>query len=354
MSVVRPFAARVVRPDRAPHQVTALTDSSPGDEPSRAATDPASYDHAGPAVYAYRQAGDGLDCVGLVCEVAVEAFVDGRVRGHEAVQPARVEALVRRHAVAPAPPALVALIHHAGPAFLRTVETTCTSAPALDFPGPGGLRQTVWRLPAGAATHAVTEELSAAAHYIADGHHRVAAAIEEWRLAGKPPDTGVLCVVHPMGGLRVSAFHRRVAGPVNPSDVLDLLAPSFAVRAVAEAPPPGLGTLGLYVGQRWFEVTYQGPRGDGMLAFDAAILRGRVLDRLERRGSGPSYDVEIAPARTPVAELVRRCDGDGGALFTLAPPALDAITELADAGEVMPPKTTYFEPKPCAGIFLRP
>ena len=53
-------------------------------------------------------------------------------------------------------------------------------------------------------------------------------------------------------------------------------------------------------------------------------------------------------------ELTQRCDADGGALFTLAPPATDVLTRLADAGEVMPPKTTYFEPKPCAGIFLRP
>jgi uncharacterized protein (DUF1015 family) len=64
--------------------------------------------------------------------------------------------------------------------------------------------------------------------------------------------------------------------------------------------------------------------------------------------------VDIAPAKTAVDELTRRCDADEGVLFTLAPPPLEALTRLADAGEVMPPKTTYFEPKPCAGIFRRP
>jgi len=73
----------------------------------------------------------------------------------------------------------------------------------------------------------------------------------------------------------------------------------------------------------------------------------QILDRL-------GHNVEIAPARTLVDELTRRCDADGGALFTLAPPPLATLTKLADADEVMPPKTTYFEPKPCAGIFLRP
>jgi uncharacterized protein (DUF1015 family) len=59
------------------------------------------------------------------------------------------------------------------------------------------------------------------------------------------------------------------------------------------------------------------------------------------------------PSGTSVVELTRRCDVDGGALFTLAPPEIEALSEVADAGEVMPPKTTYFEPKPAAGIFLR-
>ena len=77
------------------------------------------------------------------------------------------------------------------------------------------------------------------------------------------------------------------------------------------------------------------------------MLQAQVLDHLDQ-------PIEIAPARTPVDELTRRCDSDEGALFTLAPPPLEALTRLADAGGVMPPKTTYFEPKPCAGIFRRP
>ena len=80
---------------------------------------------------------------------------------------------------------------------------------------------------------------------------------------------------------------------------------------------------------------------------DVEVLRAQVLDHLPQL-------IEIAPARTPVDELTRRCDADGGVLFTLAPPPIETLTRLADADEVMPPKTTYFEPKPCAGIFLRP
>jgi uncharacterized protein (DUF1015 family) len=78
-----------------------------------------------------------------------------------------------------------------------------------------------------------------------------------------------------------------------------------------------------------------------------------VLDRLDPAPPGRVRTVDTIPSATPLGELVARCDVDRGALFTLAPPPPEALTEVADAGEVMPPKTTFFEPKPAAGIFLR-
>ena len=356
MSIVRPFPARVVRHDWAQRAVTAISDSldENGTDPARVATDPTSYDKSAAALYVYRQHSEGASHTGVVCEVAIQAFADGRVHGHEAVHTPRVEALVRHNATTTGPPALVTLLHRPGAAFMRTVDATCRTPPILDFAGPEGLQQTVWRVAEGPPTAAVTEELATADHYIADGHHRVAAALEEWRLGGKAPDAGLLCVVHSMDDLRLSAFHRRVTGPVDPAWLLGLLTPGFQVRAVPECPSPTIGSFGLYVGRSWFDVRYPGSHSTGPSGLDVTVLHGRVLDRLVQPGPGPSYTVEIPPARTSVDELTQRCDADGGALFTLAPPPLEALTRLADAGEVMPPKTTYFEPKPCAGIFLRP
>jgi uncharacterized protein (DUF1015 family) len=354
VSIVRPFPARVVHQDWARRAVTAMSDSinESGTDPVRVAVEPAAYDESAAALYVYRQRRDGASHTGMVCEVAIQAFVDGRVRGHEAVHGRRVEALVRHNVTATDPPALVTLLHRAGTAFMRTVDATRRTPPILDFAGPDGHQQTVWRVPEGPATASVTEQLAAADHYIADGHHRVAAALEEWRLGRKPADAGLLCVVHPMDGLRLSAFHRRVTGPVDPADLIGLLTPEFQVRAVPEASAPAHGSFGLYVGRSWYDVRYQGRRGDGTAGLDVAVLHARVLARLDLLTPGPSYTVEIAPAPMSVDELTQRCDADRGALFTLAPPPLEALTRLADAGEVMPPKTTYFEPKPCAGIFL--
>ena len=356
MSIVCPFPARVVHEDWARRAVTAMSDpfDEPSTDPVRVAIDPAAYDESAAALYVYRQRGDGASHTGVVCEVAIQAFADGRVRGHEAVDLRRVEALVRHHATTTGPPALVTLLHREGAAFTRFVDATSRMPPILDFASPDGLQQTVWRVADGPDIERVTEELATADHYVADGHHRVAAALEEWRLSGKPADAGLLCVVHPMEDLRLSAFHRRVTGPLDPDELIGLVAAGFEVRAIPVPPVPMLGSFGLYVGHRWFDLRYAGSRDDGPAGLDIAVLQARVLERLDRLTPGPSYTVEIAPTRTSIDQLTRRCDADGGALFTLAPPPIEVLTRLADAGEVMPPKTTYFEPKPCAGIFLRP
>ena len=340
MSVVRPFPALVVRPDWARRLVTGLAElpEDTGTLPPVAPPDPSAYDLCPPALFVYRQD----DHVGVVCDIALRAFVDGQVRGHEAVQEQRVTSLVQHVATTDVPPALVAVLHDAGPVFRRTVDEVVSSEPLLDFDGPARRRQTVWRVPEGAATDELVAELSAADHYIADGHHRVAAALASWRASGEPPEAGVLCVLHPMDGLRLSAFHRRVTGPVDVPPLMDLLASGFDVLP-AHAQAPTAGRWGLYADGHWSDVVIRDPGG----RLDVEVLQEQVLDRLGRR-------VEIAPAKTEVDELTRRCDLDGGVLFTLAPPPLSALTALADAGGVMPPKTTYFEPKPSAGIFRRP
>ena len=355
MSSVRLFPARVVRQEWARRTVSALSDSldESGVDLMGFKLEPEAYDDAAVALYVYRQSRGDASYTGVVGDVAVQAVAEGRVRGHEAVHTQRVEALLWHHQTSQAPPALVVLLHRAGPVFSRMVEEVQQTPPLLDFAGPRGLQQTVWRLPEGPAVNALAEELAVADFYIADGHHRTTAALEEWRVAGKPVDAGLLAVIHPMDGLRLSSFHRRVSGPVRADGLVDLVSSDFEMQEVGRAQAPMSGTIGLYVDHRWFELTYQGRRPEGVAGLDVTLLQTRVLDRLAGAATVRTPMIETIPATTSVDELTQRCDLDGGALFTLAPPSADALIAVADGGEVMPPKTTYFEPKPCAGIFLR-
>jgi uncharacterized protein (DUF1015 family) len=355
MTSVRPFSARVIRQERARRTVTAMTDSQDdsGVDLYGVKIDPAAYADSAAALYVYRQTRGDRSYTGVVCDVAVQAVADGQVKVHEAVQQLRVDALVWHHTTTDTPPALVLLLHRAGPEFARAVAEAPRTEPMLDFTGPEGYQQTIWRLPDGPETRALAAELAAAELYIADGHHRAAAALEEWRLADKPPEAGLLCVVHPMDGLSLSAFHRRVSGPLDAGRLLSLLAAGFEVHEVDAPPEPTVGSMGLYVGSCWYDVRLALTRAPGVAGLDASILQSHVLDRLDPAPPGRVRTVDLVPAAGPLDELVARCDVDRGALFTLAPPPPEALIEAADAGEMMPPKTTYFEPKPAAGIFLR-
>lgn len=360
MTVVRPFRARIVRQECAAQNVFPMFDALPTSERhvalgagrgSPSAIDPDAYDESAAALFVYRLRRGDDEHTGVVGEVRAEAFVDGRVRGHEAVQPDRVEALVHHFATAPTRSELVALLHRAGPGLAGAVAATRRSRPLVRFTGPDGLEQTVWRVPE-AATRVLSEELSKAVHYIADGHHRVAASLREWQLAGRPSDTGLLCVIYPLEGLRLSAFHRRVAGPMHPSRLLVFLSEQFDLRGITH-PDDATGCFGLYVARHWYDASYQGVRPPGAAGLDIAVLNADVLEPLLGVGAQAASRLEIAPAFTSLTELTQRCDQDGGALFVLRPPTLDQLMDVADRGEVMPPKTTYFDPKPYAGIFLR-
>lgn len=359
MSIVRPFRASIVRQESAAQNISPMLDALPASErPARDARpgtirpiDPDDYVESPAALYVYRLQRGDQQHVGVVADVRPEAFVDGQVRGHEGVQPDRVEGLVHHFSSAAVRSELVALLHASGPAVEAVIGECLRSQPLVRFTGPDGWEQAVWRVPEPAA-ETLSGELNRGVHYIADGHHRVAASLSVWRRAGQPPGAGVMCVIYPMDGLRLLAFHRRVTGPVDADDLLTLLSETFDIADIAH-PDEATGCFGLYVDGRWYDASYTGDRSPGAAGLDIAILNSQVLEPLLGPGSPAPPGLEIASALSPLDELTRVCDQDGGALFALRPPTLEQLMEVADRGEVMPPKTTYFDPKPAAGIFLR-
>lgn len=339
---VRPFAGWLVRAEAAATEVDALSDAAVAAQPVSRAVRPGSYEPVPPALYLYRRSTSDGEYTGIVCDIAPEAFLDGRVLGHEAVQPDRVDGLARHLATNPQRVELVSTLHRAGPVVRATLQRLPARRPDRDVRGLDGSRHTVWRIPAGRQTDDLCRELGAATHYIADGHHRVAAGLRVWAGSGYDSGRGVLCVAYPLDGLRLSSIARRVAGPVDPAHVRGLLEAGFEVR-----PATGPSSdIAMYVDRRWYSVTWTGDRPPGARGLDVSLLHDCVLDRLP-----PGTGVE--PTREPVDALVAACDADGGVLFALAAPTLDTLTAIADAGEVVPAKSTFFSPKPGSGIFLR-
>jgi uncharacterized protein (DUF1015 family) len=349
--LVRPFESRVVRQEWADRAVAPMVDARGLSEQPREeeAPEDAAYQASPRAYYVYRMRDVTGDHVGVVADVRLDAFAGGVVRGHESVDPQRVDALVQYYADHPARSEPVALLHDQPAGAARRVADVLDGAPLLRIVAPDGVEHTVWQV-TGDETDALAEALGRGVHYVADGHHRVAARLRAWELAGRPDDAGVLCVVFPMDGLTLSAFHRRVWGPVDAAALLEAAAAHFDVRALsAGAAAQGIG---LYVDGCWYDLALSGPRPEAAAGLDASVLQDRLLGPvLDVSGQGHPR-LESIPDHLPVEHATARCDEDGGALFVLRPPSLPALTRIADLGEVMPPKTTYFSPKPYAGIFL--
>jgi uncharacterized protein (DUF1015 family) len=314
-------------------------------QPPRAVR-PHAYEPMPPALYVYRQRTPHSEHTGIVCDITPEAFLDGRVRGHESVQPDRVDGLAQYLATVPHRVELVSTLHPAGPVLRATLARAPEPPPARDLAGPDGSRHTVWRIPQGPHTDELCRELGAATHYIADGHHRVAASLEVRTRSRAYSSRGVLCVAYPLDGLQLASFGRRVAGPVDSTLVRDLLEASFDVRPATDAQEAITSGIAIRLDRRWHVACHSGKRPPGSPGMDVSLLHDRVLDRLPA-------GTDIQQTRDSIEVLLAACDADSGVLFALPAPNLETLTAIADAGQVIPAKSTFFSPKPGSGIFLR-
>ena len=394
MSTLDPFPARIVRAEWADHVVSPMHDAlsreeraallaerpnswlhvsrTPEDATDGDEVDPEALDEANaaalkrlldaglfeefpePALYVYRLRSDDHEQTGIVGEVPPLAFVDGRVLGHEGVQPERVDALGLHLARLGARSTLVALMFRADDDIQKIVDATTDGTPLRRF-GTGDLEQTVWRIDDAEAIERIRERLDHQPLYITDGHHRAMASVELWEAAGRPEGAGVPAVLVPEDALRMLAFHRRVVGPL-PMGVEDLLSRLRERVAVGEGEsrPLERGVFGLYVGKHWYRLVPNRDDTDvGVASLDVSRLHREVLEPIFGFGKAGDPGLEFVSDAVPVEEITRRVDEDGGAVFTLMPPTFDQFVEVADRHEQMPAKATYFDPKPQSGLFLR-
>ena len=308
-----------------------------------------------PGIYVYRIDRDGDVHTGVVADLDVSGFVDGRVLGHEDVKPEKVEALAKHFEAVPTRSELVAVMHQDDDRAAAVVAATTARPPILTVTDLTGVEQQVWRVDR-TGTDLLIERLSALRHYVADGHHRVAATVARWRDHGSPRGGTVLCVLYPESQTHLMAFDRLVAGPIDAGTLLNGLRGVAEVTEV-DGPTRSHGGFGLHLAGHWYRVQLpavsekRGIEAAGVAALDVARLDAELLRPLLGVGSGDGRVTYVSELSDPDEVAATH---PGHAYVVLAPMTHAELMSVADRGEVMPPKSTYIEPKPRAGIFLHP
>jgi uncharacterized protein (DUF1015 family) len=305
-----------------------------------------------PALFVYRLTDRGRDHTGVIANVALEGFGDGRVLGHERVQRERVAALVRHYERVSMRSELVALFHPVDPVVAALTAGVVVAPPVLHFTDVSGVTQTVWKAQA-ADRVALTRRLGTQRWYVADGHHRAAAATRFRELGGRPGTGTVLCALYPQSDVVLHAFHRRVRGPVAVPALVEGLAASFhVVPAPGPVGEPAPGSIGLHGDGRWWVLWPRSPRAEaGVAGLDVTVLEAQVIEPLLGLRHGDPR-LEYVPDLRDLDAVTRECQEDGGVLLTLHAPRIEDVVTVAERGEAMSPKTTYVQPKPRTGIFL--
>ncbi len=319
-----------------------------------------------PGLFVYRQVMGAAVQTGVVGCAAVADYRSGVIATHEHTRPDKEADRTRHIEVLGAHDEPVFLMYRrdadGADAVAAVIAEVTAGEPAYDLTTDDGIRHVLWPVTEAGAVATLVDAFAAMPRlYVADGHHRSAAAA---RVAEVRDDAGAaefLSVVFPADELTVMAYNRvvrdlagRTAG-----QLLDALGERFDVRASAGAPVPGRHQFGVYVAGSWWLLTArpgQVDEGDPIARLDVAVLQDGVLEPLLGIAD-PRRDARIAfvGGIRGTAELERLVDGGEFAVaFALHPTSTSEVMDVADLGEVMPPKSTWFEPKLRSGLFVHP
>jgi len=304
---------------------------------------------------------------GAHCQTGVMAAVDAAdfdariVRRHELTRRAKEDERARHIEALGLQSGPVLLAHRAHAGLRERVGRIATTVPLYDFESATGVRHTLWEVGPGEEQEALRRHFrEVAALYIADGHHRAAAALrvrDRGRAGGAGP-YGIMAVLFPDDELRILGYHRVIElGGRSPVALREQLAQDFHIVPTAAPEPPVGGEFGMYLEGQWARLRprfVEAARPDSPKeALDASVLQRRVLEPLLGLGdirSDPRADF-VGGARG-LAELERRCAAGDRVAFALAPVTMAQIMAVSDRDRIMPPKSTWFEPKLLSGLAL--
>jgi uncharacterized protein (DUF1015 family) len=320
---------------------------------------------AEPSLYLYRLIMGDHEQVGIVACCSIDEYDSNTIRKHERTRRDKEDDRTRH---------MVMLRAQTGPVFLtyrrsadidEQVSAALTSAPLFDITAEDGIRHTIWRL---AETDALVSIFDAVPLlYIADGHHRAASASraraelrdQSFTHTGQEDYNYFLTVIFPDSQLQILAYNRAVRdlNGLSQEDFLTLIRRQFTISENAKPAPEKRGQWSMYLDGKWYglQLSPETTLPDGVVqSLDVSILQDRLLDPvLGIKDIRTDKRIDFVGGLRGTKELERLVnEGKAAVAFSLHPTTVDELLMVSDANQIMPPKSTWFEPKLRDGLLI--
>lgn len=323
-----------------------------------------------PCLYIYRQTMNGRNQTGIVGCVSIDDYINNVIKKHELTRADKEADRIRHVDTCDANTGPIFLTYRANDEIFNIIENWKNShAPVYDFVTADGIANTVWVVDCDETVKLLTEKFAAVDYlYIADGHHRAASAVKVGlkRREENPDYTGneefnfFLAVLFSCDELEIMDYNR-VMKDLNsntPDEFIEKISASFTVEAAPSSPyhPEARHTFGMLLENKWYKLTAKEgiyDENDPVGSLDVSILQNSLISpvlgiddpRTDKR-------IDFVGGIRGLGELEKRANSDMCLAFSMYPTGLDELMRIADAGLLMPPKSTWFEPKLLSGLFI--
>ena len=321
--------------------------------------------------YLYRLTMDGRSQTGIVACCSIDDYVNGVIKKHENTREEKELDRIRHVDITGAHTGPIFLAYRRNETLAQIMADVMTEAPLYDFVSEDGIGHTVWKIGGRETVEKIREAFGKIPNtYIADGHHRAASAVKVGlkRRAENPGYTGqeafnyFLAVLFPEDQLMIMPYNRVVKdlNGITEEEFLTAVSENFRVEPVGKAAyaPTAKGTFGMYLGGKWHKLAAKpevtaAVSGDPVKSLDVSVLQDYLLEPVLGIGD-PRLDkrIDFIGGIRGLGELERRVSEDMTVAFSMYPTSIGELFAVADAGLLMPPKSTWFEPKLRSGLFI--
>lgn len=317
---------------------------------------PILFSESKPCYYIYTLVMNGKSQTGLVCCSSVYDYEQGLIKKHEYTRPEKEEDRINHMRITGAQTGNVFIAYRDVDDVNELIESWKKSKNAVyDFLADDDIQHTIWVISDEKIIERITElfKTEVPCTYIADGHHRAASAAKvKYQLADSEEAGYFLTTLFPAGQLHILDYNRVVTdlNGLNEPELLDKLNRNFSVEKIKKAyAPDAPHNFGMYLGGQWYKLTAL----DGTFStdpigiLDISILQNNLLEPfLGIKDQRTDTRIDFIGGIRGLAELEKKVDNKEMAIaFSIFPVTIDQLFDIADSGNVMPPKSTWFEPK---------